>query len=118
MDVTTDQLIGKSSHGMHQKVSGNCLNDVFYKFWTVGFDAFPFPGGSDSFVGDGFSSETVFSKLRFDVAEVSSGRQVDEQDAAFVGKFDSVSLSWNPLFDGIFHTFVYIPPELHDMWIG
>lgn len=103
---------------MAEDVSADGLDDVFYKFWSVGFDAFPLFICSYAFVGDGFPAETVFSDAWFDVAEVSARGQVDKQDAAFVLETDAADLSGDALPNGGFYGTVYIPPELYNVWVG
>ena len=39
-------------------------------FRTVRFDPFPFLRGADSFIGDGFSAETVFSNTGFHMGRI------------------------------------------------
>ena len=74
MDMAADQLIGEGAHGEHQKISGDGLHDIFYKFRTVGFDTFPFFGGSDTFIGDGFSAEAIFADAGLYITELPAGR--------------------------------------------
>ena len=69
MDVSDDLAEGKVLHGEAEEIPGDCLDDVFHEFGTVGFDAFPFFICAGSFVGDGFPAETVFSHAGFDVGK-------------------------------------------------
>lgn len=69
MDMTYDEAEGQVLHGEAQEIPGDCLDDVFYEFWTVGFYALPFFVCSGAFVGDGFPAETVFSHSWLDVGE-------------------------------------------------
>lgn len=69
MDMTTDKAVGEVTHGKTEKVSGNCLHDVFNEFWAVAFDSFPFLSGADAFIGYGFTAKSIFSDARFDVAK-------------------------------------------------
>lgn len=77
MDMATDLLIGKILHSVAQQISGYSLYNIFYEFRTVGFYAFPFLGGADAFVGDGFTAESVFINLWLHIAEYSAGRELD-----------------------------------------
>ena len=82
MYMTADKAVGEVTYGKTEKVSGDCLYDVFYKFRTVAFDAFPFFSGSDTFIGYGFTAKSIFSDTRLDVAKSSTGRKFDEEHPA------------------------------------
>ena len=69
VNMSDDEAGGESSDGMHQDVSADGLDNVFNEFRTVGFDAFPFLGSTDSFIGYGFSAILVFSNARLHVGE-------------------------------------------------
>ena len=77
MDMAADLLIGKILHSVAQQISGYSLYDILYKLRTVGFYAFPFLGGTDALVGDGFTTESVFTNLWLHIAEYSAGRELD-----------------------------------------
>ena len=62
MYMTYDKAVGEGTHGMAEDIPADCLYDIFYEFWTIGFDAFPFLVCADTFIGNGFSSEPVFFK--------------------------------------------------------
>ena len=79
MDMTADKAVGEVTHGKAEKVSGDCLHDVLYEFRTVAFNSFPFLGGADTFIGYGFTAESIFSDTRLDVAKSSTGRKLDEE---------------------------------------
>ena len=59
MDMTAYLLIREVMHRIAEKVSGNSLDDILRKFRTVGFDALPFLGGANSFVGNGVRRHIV-----------------------------------------------------------
>ena len=59
-------------HGIAEDVTADSLYDVLHELRTVGFDAFPFLCGSDSFIGDGFAAILVFSDTGFHVGEQSA----------------------------------------------
>ena len=50
MDMAYDEAEGQILHGEAQEVPGDCLDDVFHEFWTVGFYALPFFVCSGAFV--------------------------------------------------------------------
>ena len=60
-----------------------CTN-VLHEFRAVGFDPFPFLRGADSFIGDGFAAETVFSDTGLDVGKSCrpEGRLDEEHPAS------------------------------------
>ena len=64
MNVTDDEAVPESFHGVAEDVAADSLDDVLHELRTVGFDAFPFLCRSDSFVGDGFAAILVFSNTR------------------------------------------------------
>ena len=72
MNVTDDKAVPESLHGVTEDVAADGLNDVLHELRTVGFDAFPFLCGSDSFIGDGFAAILVFSDTGFHVGEQSA----------------------------------------------
>ena len=69
MDMAYDEVGGQVLHGEAQEIPGDCLDDVFYEFGTVGFYALPFFVCASAFVGDGFPAETVFPDPGLDVGE-------------------------------------------------
>ena len=52
MDMSDDEAVPESFHGVAEDVSADGLHDVLHKLRTVGFDAFPFLCGSNAFIGD------------------------------------------------------------------
>lgn len=79
MDMTADKAVGEVTHSKTEKISGDCLYDVLYEFRTVAFDSFPFLSGADTFIGYGFTAESIFSDTRLNVAKSSTGRKLDEE---------------------------------------
>ena len=47
MDMSDDETMPESFHGVAENVAADCLDDVLYELRTVGFDAFPFLCGSE-----------------------------------------------------------------------
>ena len=50
-------------------VSADRLHDVLNEFRSVGFDAFPFLCGSNTFVGDVFTAELILNDTRLHIGE-------------------------------------------------
>lgn len=69
MDVPDDEAVPEGFHGVAENVAADCLDDVLHELRTVGFDAFSFLCGADSFVGDGFAAILVFSNARLYIGE-------------------------------------------------
>ena len=69
MNVTDDEEVPESLHGVTEDVAADSLDDVLHELRTVGFDTFPFLCRTDSFVGDGLSAILVFSDTGFHVGE-------------------------------------------------
>ena len=65
MNVTNNEAMPECLHGIAEDVTADSLYDVLHELRTVGFDAFPFLCGSDSFIGDGFAAILVFSDTGF-----------------------------------------------------
>ena len=65
MNVTDDEAVPESFHCIAKDVSADRLHDVLNEFRSVGFDAFPFLCGSNTFIGDGFTAILVFSDTGF-----------------------------------------------------
>ena len=69
MNMTDDKAVPESFHGIAEDVSAYGLHDVLHELRTVGFDAFPFLCGSNTFVGDGFTAELILTDTRLHVGE-------------------------------------------------
>ena len=69
MDVTDDKAVPQSFHGVAEDVAANGLDDVLHELRTVGFDAFPFLCGADSFIGDGFAAVLIFADTGLHIGE-------------------------------------------------
>ena len=69
VNMTDDEAVPECLHGIAEDVAADSLYDVLHELRTVGFDAFPFLCGSDSFIGDGFAAILVFSDTGFHVGE-------------------------------------------------
>lgn len=95
MDMTADKAVGEVTHGKAEKVSGDCLHDVLYEFRTVAFNSFPFLGGADTFIGYGFTAESIFSNAGLYIAKSSTGREIDKEHSASAEEFDSIYLCRN-----------------------
>ena len=90
MDMTTNKAVGEVTHSKTEKISGDCLHNVLNEFRTVAFDSFPFLSGADTFIGYGFTAESIFSDTRLDVAKSSTRRKFDEEYPTSTEEFDSV----------------------------
>ena len=82
MNMTANPIIPQRPHSIAENIPADRLNDVFYEFRTVAFDAFPFFSGTDAFIGYGFTAKSIFSDTRLDVAKSSTGREFDEEHPA------------------------------------
>ncbi len=69
MNMTDDEAVPESLHGVTEDVAADGLDDVLHELRTVGFDAFPFLCGSNTFISDGFSAILVFSDAGLHVGE-------------------------------------------------
>lgn len=118
MDMTTNKAVGEGAHGKTKKISGDCLRNVLNEFRTVAFDSFPFLSGADTFIGYGFTAESIFSDARLYIAKSSTGRKLDEEHSTSTEKFDSVYLCRNLHFDSSLNCIIYIPPKGGNIWIG
>lgn len=70
------------SNGVGENIPADSLDNVLHEFRTVGFDALPFFVCANTYVGDGFAAELVLTNLRFDIRQISAGRQGDKQRTA------------------------------------
>ena len=84
MDVTDDEAVPKSLHGVAEDVAADGLDDVLHELRTVGFDAFPFLRGANAPVGDGFSAELVLTDPGLHIGEIPAGREANEEYAALI----------------------------------
>ena len=69
MNVTDDEAVPESLHGVAEDVAADGLDDVLHELRTVGFDTFPLFCGSNAFIGYGFSTILVFSDTGLHVGE-------------------------------------------------
>lgn len=60
MDVTAE-AVGEGLHGVHQKVTGDCLDGILHELRTVGLQPLPLLRAADVFVGDEFSVDIALS---------------------------------------------------------
>ena len=67
MDMSDDEAMPESFHGVAENVAADCLDDILYELRTVGFDAFPFLRGSNTFIGNGFAAELILTDARLHV---------------------------------------------------
>src|SRR5699024_8932457 len=67
------------------------LDDVFYEFWTVAVNAFPFLRAADAFIGDTVAAKTVLSDLWLHIGKAPAGRQSDKQHPVSGGEYDAES---------------------------
>ena len=118
MDMPDDEAVGERVHGMTEKIPADGLDDVLCEFRTVGFDALPFFGGTDAFIGDGLTAEAVFSDPWLYVGETSAGGKADEEHTAFIPELYALYLCGDALRDGALYGTVDIPPEGDDVWVG
>lgn len=59
MDVPDDEAMPEGLHSIAEDVAADGLDDILHEFRPVGFNAFPFLCGADTFIGDGFSAELI-----------------------------------------------------------
>ena len=116
--MTTNKAVGEVTHSKTEKISGDCLHNVLNEFRTVAFDSFPFLSGADTFIGYGFTAESIFSDTRLDVAKSSTRRKFDEEYPTSTEEFDSVYLCRNIHFYSSLYGVIHIPPESCNIWIG
>lgn len=94
MHVSDDETIAEVLHRKAEKIAGDCLHDVLDKFRAIAFNAFPFLRGSDAFIGDGFTAETVFTDTGFHIGEASTGRKLDKKHSALIKELDPANRCW------------------------
>lgn len=114
MDVPEDKAMWEGSYGIAEDVPADRLNDILNKLRTVWFDVFSFIGGTDTFIGDGFSAEFVFPDLGLHIGEKLTWRKLDKEHSAFIHEFDPAHFGLDALGDGCFYGTVYILPEICD----
>ena len=90
MDMPTDEAMRKGFNGIHQEISGDCLNYIFDKFWIITFKPLPFFIGSDSFIGDGLATELILADVRLDVGQLPARWERDKEYAAAPGELNTV----------------------------
>ena len=118
MNVTDDEAVLESFHGVAEDVAADGLDDVLHELWTVGFDAFPFLCISNTFIGDGFAAILVFSDTWFHVGEQATGWKFDEEHSAFIKEADPAYFRLDALRDRSFDSAVDVPPKGCDHRVG
>ena len=69
MNVTDDEAVSESLHGVTEDVTAYGLDDILHELRTVRFNTFSFLCGSNTFIGDGFTAILVFSDTGLHVGE-------------------------------------------------
>ena len=95
---------------MGEDVAADGLDDVFYDFGTVCFDAVPFFCGGESFVGDGFTAVFICGQAGADVVQGAAGGEADMQEARAVAEVDAMDSGFCVHGDGVFGGAVDGPP--------
>jgi len=75
MDVSNDKAVPQGLHSVAENVAADCLDDVLHELRTVGFDAFPFLRGSDTFIGNGFATKLILTDAGLYIGEPATGRK-------------------------------------------
>ena len=114
MNVSDDEAVPESFHGVAEDIPADGLDDVFHEFRPVGFDALPFLCGSYTFIGDGFSAELIDPDAGLYVRKSPAGRKLNKEHAALIKEADATNFCWNALCDSSFDGTVHIPPECSD----
>ena len=78
MNMTDDKAVPECFHGIAEDVAADGLNDVLHKLRTVGFDAFPFLCGSNTFISYGFAAELILTNTRLHIGQKATGGELDE----------------------------------------
>lgn len=118
MDMAYNKAVGESPHCVAQDITIDGLYNVLHELRTIAFDSLPFLCISNTFVGDGFTTELVLANLWFYIAKASAGREYNEQHSTLVNESDAMSLSSRALLDSCLYCIINIPPKLHDVRIG
>lgn len=118
MNMTDDEAVPKSLHSIAEDIATYGLNDIFYEFRSVGFNAFPLLCGADAFISDGFTAEMIGSDPGLNICEPASGRKLDEEHTAFVKELNTPDFGFDPLGNSGFDSAVNVPPECGDHRIG
>lgn len=116
--MADDGTASQRLHGITENVPADALDDVFHELWSVAFQLFPFLGGSNAFIGDGFPAEAVLAYPGLYVRKSPPAGQFDEQHPALAKKANVIHPDGDSLFDGGLHRPIYLPPEIYDVGIG
>ena len=73
MDVPDDEAMPEGFHGIAEDVPTDGLHDILNELRTIGFDAFPFLCGSNTFISYGFAAELILTDTRLHVGEKATG---------------------------------------------
>ena len=114
MNVSDDEAVPESFHGVAEDIPADGLDDVFHEFRPVGFDALPFLCGTYAFIGDRFPTELIDPDPGLDIGQPPAGGKLDEEHSAFIKEADATDFRRNALCDRRFDGMVYIPPECCD----
>lgn len=114
MNVSDDEAVPESFHGVAEDIPADGLDDVFHEFRPVGFDALPFLCGTYAFIGDRFPTELIDLDPGLDIGQPPARGKLDEEHSAFIKEADAADFRRNALCDRRFDGMVYIPPECCD----
>lgn len=105
-------------HSEREQISGDCLDDVFGEFPTVGFQPAPLATRRDALVGDAGASESVLTQLWLDVGEATPGGKDDKHDPGLDGEDQCTNPGWLTGVDRLNGGSVDIGPQLHHTGVG
>lgn len=59
------------------------MYNVFHKFRIIGFDAFPFLGGANALIGNGFAAKLILTDVRLHIGELATGSKLKSEFEGF-----------------------------------
>lgn len=78
MDVSDDEGVLEGFHSIAEYVAADGLDDILHELRTVGFDAFPFLCGSNTFISYGFAAELILTNTRLHIGQKATRGKLDE----------------------------------------
>lgn len=78
VNVSYYEAVPESFHGVAEDVTTDSLDDVLHELRTVGFDAFPFLCGSNTFISYGFAAELILTNTRLHIGQKATRGKLDE----------------------------------------
>ena len=85
--MSNNEAVGECLHGIHQQISCNSLNDVFYKFRSIAFKPVPFLLSVNAHICNRFTAKLILSNVWLCVSKSSAAWKFNKQKTCLIREF-------------------------------